>query len=606
MTNPAERHALHRSSSPRWRHPDGATCALLWSDDGRAVVGVSHTLVAWDAATGLARWTLRRPYTRVGALACWDGRAAVVLGGAEGEASVVDLETGAPCATLPDARRVECVAWHPRVGFAVLTHGRVRVYTPDLSAHREFHTSAEGLIYALEFSPDGRWLLASQRVSGAKRYDTRDGSFGPGLSVGSTRLERACFARGGASILACADGGAVHELDAETLAVRSVSPVNATVFALCAPGCGDVFIAQSGDGELLRASLGDAPSVLARGGSSTASGLAFSPDGTQIVWAHGPRILRLSASTAAPLDGFDGHLHPVVALAPCARDAVVSLDERGELRAWSLPALQPLAHAPDRGGAAARIFAQLPDRDALALLEPGTQGQRVFDAATGRFTRERWLGPSQRGRWEVAAVSISLGARELRVVRGDASFVAKVSAPRVAVSPDGARVAWIEKNQLTLLDTASMQITGTMKGKDLVGVVLGAHPDRVMVIHIQRVTLVDTRTMTPLAALTPPGGLCWGVATSPALDALVLNSGHALTLLSWNDFAPPCGPLPLPEFASCVSLSRDGATVITGHASGLVRTWSLPDWRRDTATQARTVEVVRPAAARTRRPSPRG
>ncbi len=103
---PRERFALHRSSSPRWRHPDGATCALLWSDDGRTVVGVSHTVVAWDAAMGLARWTLRRPYTRVGALACWDGRAAVVLGGAEGEASVVDLETGAPRATLPDARRV--------------------------------------------------------------------------------------------------------------------------------------------------------------------------------------------------------------------------------------------------------------------------------------------------------------------------------------------------------------------------------------------------------------------------------------------------------------------------------------------------------------------
>lgn len=574
---------MHGSSSPRWRHPDGATCALLWSDDGRTVVGVSHTVVAWDAATGLPRWTLRRPYTRVGALARYDGRPAVLLGGAEGEARVVDLETGAPLATLRDALRVECAAWHPRCGFAVLTHGRVRVYTPDLSSHRELHASAEGVIDALEFSPDGRWLLASQRVSGAKRYATADGSFGPGLAVGATRLGRACFARGGASILACADSGAVFELDAETLAVRSTSPVVSPVFALCAPGCGEVFVAQSGDGSLLRATLGAPAEAIARGGSPIASGLAFSPDGDQIAWAHGPRILRLATSTGAPLDGFDGHLHPVAALASCGRDAVVSLDERGELRAWSLPDLRCLACAPERSGAASRIFASLPARDALALLEPGGRGQRVFDAATGRFTREPWLAGSQRGRWQAGAVSISLGARELRVARGEAAFVAKVRGPRVAMSPDGARVAWIDGNVLTLLDTETMQVAGTTKGKTLVGVVLGARADRMLVIHTQRVTLVDPRTMKPVGEHTPPGGLCWGVATSPTLDALLLNSGHTLTLLAWDDLAPSCAPLALPDFATCVSLSRDGATIITGHANGLVRTWSLADWRRDAA-----------------------
>jgi WD40 repeat protein len=357
---------------------------------------------------------------------------------------------------------------------------------------------------------------------------------------------------------------------------------------LDAPGCGEDFFAIVHGADLYRGRVGEAAVRGVDTQREPLQAFAVSPDGTQWALVLGPRVQRYDAATGLARDRFDGHLHPVTGLfASGHRDAVVSVDSGGTARMWSLPALVPGAVDRGRSHERVRTLVAMPEGDAVCLVDPLPDGERVVDFAAGTIARTRVLGPDVLDRWHAAGVTVLRESRRLRVQRDDGTRAdIAVRIERGALSPDGRRFAALAKGKLTVLDTATLQPIGHAKATMATGLAWGTRPDR-LVVHTPRTALLfDADTVTKLAEHTPPGQLVWDLATSRVDARLAVNAGHAVTLLGLDDFAPLCGPLTLPSFAPRVALSRDDRWLLTGHHDGCVYTWDVAAWRRDTAAEA--------------------
>jgi WD40 repeat protein len=588
-TLPTPRFLHACSSAVAWRHPDAGAYAALWSPDGQTVVAVSHTTVAYAVDTGLPRWQHRRARTRVGFVLSHRQRPAVLLAGGTDPVDVVDLDTGELVKTLDVSSSIESGAARPGGGFALGTAGGVLVYDADFARVAEARTDTAGMVFQLGYSPDGRWLVASQLGAAAALFDGVTPTLLRRLGTPDQPALRAVLLQGGRVVLCDHGADGLRAWDTATGAPCGVSPLDAgPVTWLDAPGCGEDFFAIVHGADLYRGRVGEAAVRGVDTQREPLQAFAVSPDGTQWALVLGPRVQRYDAATGLARDRFDGHLHPVTGLfASGHRDAVVSVDSGGTARMWSLPALVPGVVDRGRSHERVRTLVAMPEGDAVCLVDPLPDGERVVDFAAGTIARTRVLGPDVLDRWHAAGVTVLRESRRLRVQRDDGTRAdIAVRIERGALSPDGRRFAALAKGKLTVLDTATLQPIGHAKATMATGLAWGTRPDR-LVVHTPRTALLfDADTVTKLAEHTPPGQLVWDLATSRVDARLAVNAGHAVTLLGLDDFAPLCGPLTLPSFAPRVALSRDDRWLLTGHHDGCVYTWDVAAWRRDTAAEA--------------------
>lgn len=594
---PTPRFLLARSSSVAWRHPDAGAYAALWSPDGQTVVVVSHTTVAYAVDTGLPRWQHHRAHTRVGLVLSHRERPAVLLAGGTAPLDVVDLETGEMVKTLDVSSPIESGAARPGGGFALGTVGGVLVYDADFARVAEARTDTGGILFQLGYSPDGRWLVASQLGAAAALFDGVTHGLLRRLGAPDQPALRAVLLQGGRVVLCDHGAYGLRAWDTESGAPCGVSPLDAgPVTWLDAPNCGEDFFAIVHGADLYRGRVGEAAVRCVDTGREPLQALTVSPDGTQWALVLGPRVQRYDAATGLARDRFDGHLHPVTGLfASGHRDVVVSADRGGTARLWSLPALAPGAVDRGRSHETVRTLVPMPEGDAVCLVDPLPDGERVVDFSAGTIARTRVLGPDVRDRWYAAGVTVLRESRRLRIQRDDGARAdIAIRIERGALSPDGRRFAALAKGKLTVLDTTTLQPVGHAKAPMAAGLAWGTRPDRLVVQTTRTAQLFDAETVTLLAEHTPPGQLVWDIATSRVQPRVAVNAGHAVTLLGLDDFAPLCGPLMLPSFAPRVALSRDDRWLVTGHHDGCVCTWDVAAWRRDTAAEATQCVVKRP------------
>lgn len=588
-TPPTPRFLHACSSAVAWRHPDAGAYAALWSPDGQTVVAVSHTTVAYAVDTGLPRWQHRRARTRVGFVLSHRQRPAVLLAGGTDPVDVVDLDTGELVKTLDVSSSIESGAARPGGGFALGTAGGVLVYDADFARVAEARTDTAGMVFQLGYSPDGRWLVASQLGAAAALFDGVTHTLLRRLGTPDQPALRAVLLQGGRVVLCDHGADGLRAWDTATGAPCGVSPLDAgPVTWLDAPGCGDDFFAIVHGADLFRGRVGEAPVRGVDTHREPLQAFAVSPDGTQWALVLGPRVQRYDAATGLARDRFDGHLHPVTGLfASGHRDAVVSVDSGGTARMWSLPALVPGVVDRGRSHERVRTLVAMPEGDAVCLVDPLPDGERIVDFAAGTIARTRVLGPDVRDRWHAAGVTVLRESRRLRIQRDDGTRAdISVRIERGALSPDGRRFAALAKGKLTVFDTATLQPIGRAKATMATGLAWGTRPDRLVVSTPRTAQLFDAETVTTLAEYTPPGQLVWDVATSRVDARVAVNAGHAVTLLGLDDFAPCCRPLALPSFAPRVALSHDDRWLITGHHDGCVYTWDVAAWRRDAAAEA--------------------
>jgi len=145
-------------------HDDGTNC-LVWSPDSTLLVtgGQDGAVRFWNAITGEPSAEAQLGSAWVEHLAWASG--APVLFAAAGRKLVALRPDGSLAHTFPDApKTISALALAPALNsrpstLAVACFGHVALWnTADFSAHKEF--AYGNAIYALTWSPDGRWLVA--------------------------------------------------------------------------------------------------------------------------------------------------------------------------------------------------------------------------------------------------------------------------------------------------------------------------------------------------------------------------------------------------------------------------------------------------------------
>jgi WD40 repeat protein len=160
-----------------WPGHAGQSTALAYAPDGRtlASAGRDGELKLWDVATGKERVAVEPFKQRLGDVAyAPDGRHLAVAVD-DGTARVVDAQTGKVLRTFVHPASVRRVAFTPDGRWLAVTfgdEGQVRVYEVDGGRQRSaFQAAGGGPVYDLQFSRDGKRLLAASGDDVATTWD---------------------------------------------------------------------------------------------------------------------------------------------------------------------------------------------------------------------------------------------------------------------------------------------------------------------------------------------------------------------------------------------------------------------------------------------------
>ncbi len=331
-----------------------AVTALSASGDSLVSGHADGTLSAWDAFTGLHRWStqLQSEVTSLaidatsarvaateggGSVAVWQASSGgaveqlapqaaaaravafhpelplLAAGGDDGNIAIWNVQEGTAEASFGDAARpVRALAFNPTATLLAAAEAGGSVGIWDLASQTR-QTTLSGLQFDADdvvFGPDGTWVAAADGTERTLVWDVVSGSVIHDLQDRSGAVSRGSLAitPDGAS-LACAvrhvavalwglpDGSLRHRLGAYGDAARVALRGDATLMAVAHP---------AGTIELTR--LPDAaPAGTLAYHTGLTHVLAFSPDGARLVSggaADGPPVRLWDASSAAPVEGF--------------------------------------------------------------------------------------------------------------------------------------------------------------------------------------------------------------------------------------------------------------------------------------------------------------
>lgn len=152
---------------PRWLEGhDGPVSEARFSADGATLYSASHdgTIRRWDVATGAMRAALVEHGFGVNHLVLNETQGWLAYGAVDGAVRALDLASGAEIVDLTAERRpILALAPSPDGHFLAVGdgHGYIMVIdTRDWSIARDFRAAVEGPIWALDWTRDGRRLLA--------------------------------------------------------------------------------------------------------------------------------------------------------------------------------------------------------------------------------------------------------------------------------------------------------------------------------------------------------------------------------------------------------------------------------------------------------------
>jgi len=407
--------------------------AVAFSPDGRRALTASldDTARLWDTATGERERGFVDPAdSLIAAAFSPDGRS-VATGNNLGMTRLWDRETGAEIRQFQGSRSI---AFSPDGRFLATgdRDGLARLW--DVATGREagrfvIAENAEDqsarIVGAVAFSPDGRYLLAGGRV--AVLWDIASGQELRRLTGDWMWVSAVAFSPDGRRAL-------IGEQRRTPL-----EPLRAHLWDVTT-------------GETLRRFTWRASSI-----TGESEGVAFSPDGRQIVTAGGTEAILWDVAAGREVRRFARQAAAVngVALSPDGRHLLAAGDD-GIARLWDLGAGRVVGQLAHRSNS----FSLIPNQEInAAVLSPdgrwaATAGNKevlLWDAATGRKLRE-WvwsdfgvhaLAFSADGRWLLAGGGD--GARLWETATGalvrqfDSSFLMPVWA--VALAPNGELVA---------------------------------------------------------------------------------------------------------------------------------------------------------------------
>jgi WD40 repeat protein len=376
-------------------HTDAVTSAV-YSPDGSSIVTVSYdgSAIVWDAATGAPVRTLPIAGALLFDVAFDPAGARIVTASQDGTARVSDPGTGALLAELrghtapvltarfsPDGRLIVTASedgtarlWDATtyLQLAVLRgqQGAVREAAFDPTSTRVVTASEDGMIrewaaidapltaafdsgaglpiHHVEFSPDGRWLLAAGEDDAARVWDTTSGSLVATLAGHTKTVFGAGFSPDGQHVVtASADGTArVWDLASagQPLATLPASTRPLTAAAFSPDGRRVVTAGVDGTARVWDAA-NDQPLLELRGHTERVTSAVYSPDGSRIATGSADTTARVwDAAGGRPLLELRGHtgaLTGVVFSADGSRVVTSSAD--GTVMVWDAGSGESLA-----------------------------------------------------------------------------------------------------------------------------------------------------------------------------------------------------------------------------------------------------------------------
>lgn len=437
-------------------HGDEIRAAALSQDGRRVVTGGSGTVQVWNAQTGKREHTIE--VDRISSLAVAADSRWVAVGTSDSSAYGFDLQTGERIggfASLPFAARV-----HFSPDGKVLGVGRAGFDLYDVASRTRLLNVLPHRAQALrlEFSPEGRYLLASYRSRGTAVWDLAgtDAPFRTDGKHGRWTGHRAYFLAGGECC-----GGRVRLWDAESR--RLVAELEDRVPIS--------YVAAAPDGSIL-ATASEA------GGVRVWGGLDGQPQAELITPRSNPRTLEVpspdlvaagyddglvalwKAGQAEPWRTFHHEVRERVSALTSSADhgllASAASNER-KLMVWNL-AGGPHRALPGPSGALLHRLVFTPDggkivsawgRPDLVTWDLETGTMRMVAAGQGEATS---LAISPNGGW--IASGDSSGEVRLWDAEGSEPRVFRGLAPRVsavAIDPRGRWLAGADSDGITLV-----------------------------------------------------------------------------------------------------------------------------------------------------------
>lgn len=277
----------------RLDHSDWVSTIAVSADNRRAATaGKERIARIWDARTGRETALLTHSSAGITSAAFSPDGAMVVTAGETHTAMVWDSKAGAELAVSADDVTADAAAFaeEQRVQVASITDdGQVTIGTlPGRPEHRLSH---DARVLLVVFSPDGSSVATTMRGRAAGLWLGTDGSRPPRFTslAHDTQVSTVAFADDGTRVVTGGQDGAVRVWDVASGQQVAKYPYNgpvAWVTAVALSREGRLAVGRD-DGTIQISEPGsDTPDSAVPIGASTATALAFSPDGQLLATTH--------------------------------------------------------------------------------------------------------------------------------------------------------------------------------------------------------------------------------------------------------------------------------------------------------------------------------
>lgn len=521
-----------------------------------AVVGKGDQTFLIDRDTARVSRTLPAPAAEVVDMAISPDGTRIALALANETVEIRDVEGGGEPESIASGGPLLTLAWSrdgERLAFAT-QDGRVVIR--DVAEQREersiraFAADSYQFVLALDFSPDGNWLLGAGSDNRLLQWS---------LSEPSPEETVSCFVG--------------HEDD---LTVVRFAP-SGKVFA---SGAKDGAV-QLWDGERRGSASGCSRTPLRTlvGHFNTVFDIRFSPDGQTVATASADTTVRLwDVNTGKPLLNLLGHTAPVERIAFLYNgEQVISAGWDGSTRTWDVTGYPDVRASRDSSERSSHVL--IMTKDGRTVVRDRTTGE-VY--RQGRFNSANTGAIDQRG--ESVAISFFDGSTRVYSVDNGEEFAAfRAHAGRITtldLSADGQRVAsgGID-GYARLWDSRSGKKLGEIELRYVVGTMAFSPDDRHLLVGDESGAevlweLATDRRTTLAGHSQSPDSVAWSG------DAQWLATGSQdKTVLIWSlPGGEPAQTLTFPDIVFGVAFSPDSSRLLA--VSGpLVHRYDVNGWR---------------------------
>ena len=516
----------------------------------------------------------------------------VVVGGADGRATVWDLGTGDELLSLGGPEGTPGVAFSPDDRLIATTHtdGTVRVW--DAGTGRELHVMRghTGLARRPVFSRDGHWLATAGMDRTVRIWDVETGSARMTLTGHQGETFSADFSPDGSRLASASDDGTARIWDLASGAVVKVEGHVWGVHDVAFSPDGTRLATASFDG---MARLWDAESgapIRTFAGGDSLHAVAFSPDGTRLATGgSGGTATVWDAETGRQLMALAGHTTEVTDLGftPDGARLITTSSFDGTTRVWdvsiaggrdwlTVPGAELILTGVAFGPDGARFAAPAePSGVTVWDTESGAE-VRTLTGYEPKLTTVAW---SPDGRRLAAGSDLTMTPPVWDVRTGELLFTLAGhddTVRSVAFSPDGTRMVtggW--DATVRLWDAATGEQLRSLAAPAPV-LSVGFSPDGghiVAGVEADAVVVWDATTREQLRTISTGQGIVNDVAFG--LDGILFTGGGDGTTKAW-DLVSGAERMTLRGHRAVigqVAVSPDGTTVATTSDDGTTKLW---------------------------------